>query len=140
MTDSARGRLKSWQASSSDASLLKCRLWFEVSLVLVPIIPGMTQRRLEQELRNWESCKSPLFLLFGSSRTVPITSDPNMSFMASCFFRCMRLRCSIQVNPAIWFEDELCTLHCFQHSPCLLFYLLLHLDLVALYALFTTGE
>ncbi len=41
VNDSARERLKSWQASRSDASLLKCRLWFEVSLVLVPIIPCM---------------------------------------------------------------------------------------------------
>ncbi len=58
MTGSARETEVLAGAYSSDATLLKCRFWFEVSLVLVPIIPGMTQRRLEPELRNWESCKS----------------------------------------------------------------------------------
>ncbi|KAL1278548.1 hypothetical protein QQF64_025221 [Cirrhinus molitorella] len=44
----------------------------------------MTQRRLEPELRNWESCESPLLSLL----PVPMTPDPNLSSMGSCFFRC----------------------------------------------------
>lgn len=115
MTDSARERLKSWQASSSDASLLKCRLWFEVSLVLVPIIRGVTQRRLEPELRNQESSKSPLFLLLGISRTLPLAPNPAMRFMGRCFSTLFE----DLVILGKWFEDELCTLHCSNTLPVL---------------------